>query len=101
MVRERRASGQTLALLAALISQPRAWRHGYELACETGLKSGTLYPILMRLEQRALLEAKWEDAALAGRPPRHLYRLTAQGVVWTREQLAAEAELALPQRGRA
>ena len=101
MVRERRCSGQTLALLAALLAQPGCWRHGYELSGETGLKSGTLYPILMRMEDRGLLAARWEAAAPHGRPPRHLYRLTAQGVSWAREQLATDADLPLPQRGRA
>ena len=42
-------SAQTLAVLAALATEPSAWRHGYDLARETGLKSGTLYPILVRL----------------------------------------------------
>ena len=100
MVRERRCSDQTLALLAALLARPGTWHHGYELASETGLKSGTLYPILMRLEGRGLLASKWESEA-SGRPPRHLYRLTAQGVAWAREQLARDAELPLLQRGRA
>jgi DNA-binding PadR family transcriptional regulator len=43
------------------------------------LKSGTLYPILMRMADRSLLETRWE-AADPGKPPRHMYRLTASGV---------------------
>jgi len=52
-----------------------AWRHGYDLLKELDLKAGTLYPILMRLCDRGVLEATWEADPPAGRPPRHLYRL--------------------------
>jgi DNA-binding PadR family transcriptional regulator len=65
--------------LAALAIGPREWRYGYELGQEVGLKSGSLYPILMRLSDRGWLEAEWEDDVPPGRPPRHLYRLTASG----------------------
>jgi PadR family transcriptional regulator PadR len=73
-------SGQTLAVLAALAGQPSSWRHGYDLARETHLKSGTLYPILIRLADRKLVESRWEEEQPAGRPRRHLYRLTGDGV---------------------
>jgi DNA-binding PadR family transcriptional regulator len=66
--------------LAALLEAPTQWRHGYDIAKQTGLKSGTLYPILIRLAERGLLEASWESEQPAGRPRRHLYRLTADGV---------------------
>lgn len=89
MTRDRKCSDQTLALLAVLTGQPRVWRHGYDLSGETGLKSGTLYPILMRLCDRGFLDSKWVAHEIAGRPPRHMYRLTAQGIAFAREQLAA------------
>ena len=73
-------SAQTLAVLAALSAQPSEWRHGYALARQTGLKSGTLYPILIRLADRGLVEAHWQDEPQPGRPRRHLYRLTAGGL---------------------
>src|SRR5215510_10986970 len=73
-------SAQTLAVLADLCATPSRWRHGYGIARDTGLKSGTLYPILIRLADRGLVEARWEDEQPAGRPRRHLYRLTASGV---------------------
>ena len=76
----RRPSKQTAAVLTALAAQPEAWRYGYELGRELGLQAGSLYPILMRLSDRGLLEASWETDPPAGRPPRHLYRLTAAGV---------------------
>jgi DNA-binding PadR family transcriptional regulator len=80
MVRSRRPSAQTIRLLDALASDPSVWRYGYELGVEVGLRSGSLYPILVRLCDRGLLEARWDDAQPRGRPPRHLYRLTSQGV---------------------
>jgi PadR family transcriptional regulator, regulatory protein PadR len=91
MSQARRFSGQTLGLLAVLIEQPRKWRHGYDLSRDTSLKSGTLYPILMRLCDRGLLESRWEASSEQGRPPRHIYRLTAAGGALAREQLAANS----------
>src|SRR5262245_45363791 len=75
----RRPSPQTASVLQALASQPDTPRYGYELLKELGLEAGTLYPILMRLSDRGLLEASWESEPPRGRPPRHLYRLTADG----------------------
>lgn len=85
MTRVRRPSPQTMAVLGALAAEPTAWRYGYELGLEVGLKAGSLYPILMRLTDRGLLEASWETDPPVGRPPRHLYRLTTRGL-----QLATE-----------
>jgi len=82
-----RISPQTLSLLDALLTHPMRWHHGYALSQQTGLASGTLYPILMRLERREWLETRWEDPSVAGRPPRHLYRLTAEGREWAREEM--------------
>jgi PadR family transcriptional regulator, regulatory protein PadR len=93
-------SPQTLAVLAALGGQPSAWQHGYALARETGLKSGTLYPILIRLADRGLVEACWQDEPVPGRPRRHLYRLTAHGLASATTALAA-AELAEAQLAEA
>ena len=73
-------SAQTLAVLADLAATPSQWRHGYGIARDTGLKSGTLYPVLIRLADRGLVEARWEDEQPAGRPRRHLYRLTPEGL---------------------
>ena len=73
-------SAQTVAVLAALCAHPSEWSHGYALAKQTGLKSGTLYPILIRLSDRGLVEACWQDQPEPGRPRRHLYRVTAEGI---------------------
>ncbi len=81
-------SAQTLSVLAALCAQPSQWCHGYALAKQTGLKSGTLYPILIRLADRGLVEACWQDEPQPGRPRRHLYRLTAAGLAATVDALA-------------
>lgn len=67
-------------MLGALATDPAVWRYGYELGADVGLRSGSLYPILVRLADRGLLEARWEGDPPNGRPPRHLYRLTAQGL---------------------
>lgn len=96
MTQARKLSGQTLALLAVLIEQPRKWRHGYDLSKDTGLKSGTLYPIMMRLGDRGLLESKWEDSSKPGRPPRHVYRLTTAGSALARTQLKSNQGMPVP-----
>jgi PadR family transcriptional regulator, regulatory protein PadR len=75
----RRPSAQTVLVLAALRDAAPEWRHGYELARATGLKSGSLYPILARLGARGLVESSWEEPAPTGRPRRRLHRLTAEG----------------------
>jgi PadR family transcriptional regulator, regulatory protein PadR len=87
-------SAQTLSVLAALSSQPSQWQHGYVLAKETHLKSGTLYPILIRLAERGLVEAHWQDEPEPGRPRRHLYRLTADGLAAASVASAAHAAAA-------
>ena len=89
MPRNRSFSAQTVAVLAALSERPSSWRHGYDLARDTGLKSGTLYPILVRLADRELVEACWEEAQPEGRPRRHLYRLSAEGLAVAAEVLAS------------
>lgn len=87
-----RNSRQTLLLLDALLISPAHWSHGYALSQATGLASGTLYPILMRLEKQGWLETRWELETKAGRPPRHLYRLSGNGREWAREELRAARE---------
>src|SRR4051812_25632313 len=80
MTRSRALSQQACVVLETLLAQPQAWRYGYDLSKETGLKSGTLYPLLMRLSDQGLLEAEWRTPLQPGRPPRHAYRLTGKGV---------------------
>ena len=90
MQRNRPPSPQTVDVLRALASEPARWRYGYDLATEVRLKSGSLYPILVRLADRGLLETSWEPAA-GSRPPRHLYRLTSAGREFVAALSAARA----------
>lgn len=83
-----RLTPQTVCVLDVFVEAPRQWRYGYDISRVAGLKSGTLYPILMRLADRKLLETRWEHAE-PGRPPRHMYRLTPDGLRYAREHLHA------------
>jgi DNA-binding PadR family transcriptional regulator len=76
-------------VLTTLLTEPERWHHGYDLARRTGLRSGTLYPILARLAERGYLERRWEPDPPSGRPPRHLYRLTDDGLAVTDRLLSA------------
>ena len=87
-------SAQTQPVLAALPEQRSRWRHGYALARQTGLKSGTLYLIVIRLANRGLVEGCWQDEPQPGRPRRHLYRLTADGLASATGALARAARQA-------
>ena len=71
------------------MADPLAWRYGYELATEVGLRRVRCIPILVRLSDRALLEATWEADPPVGRPPRHLYRLTSLGREYAAAHLSA------------
>ena len=74
-------SGPTLKVLAILMSSLRDELSGAEIGRETKLASGTLYPILLRLEHAKWLESRWEteDPKALGRPRRRFYRLTGLG----------------------
>jgi PadR family transcriptional regulator PadR len=97
VARVRRPSVQTVRVLEAFAADAVAWRYGYELGHEVGVKAGSLYPILMRLSDRGLLDATWERNLTRGRPPRHLYRLSGAGVELA-AQLAAESSAGRPRR---
>jgi DNA-binding PadR family transcriptional regulator len=85
-----RMSPQTVLVLVEFLQTPSDWKYGYDISRDTGLKSGTLYPILMRLADRALLETRWEIAE-AGKPPRHMYRLTTTGLQLARQESPSTA----------
>ncbi len=80
MPRARALSAHARTILSVLLDASGRWSHGYELAKLAGVKSGTLYPLLIRLEAQGYLEAEWQVASEGGRPPRHAYRLTPSGV---------------------
>jgi PadR family transcriptional regulator, regulatory protein PadR len=92
-----RRTPQTTLVLCELLEAPREWRHGYDISCSSGLKSGTLYPILIRLTNHGLLETKWE-ASESGKPPRHMYRLTQKGARIAKEYVFASQSAPLKQQ---
>ena len=81
-----RMSAQTLKVLAALLSSTRDELPGAEIGRTTKLSSGTLYPILLRLERAGWLESRWEIEApsILGRPRRRFYRITGLGMQKTK-----------------
>ena len=95
MTRTRRPSAQTVAVLQALAEEPSRWRYGYDLCTQLGLQAGSMYPILIRLTDRGLLETSWETERVPGRPARHMYRLTGTGRVYA-SSAAAAARAASP-----
>ena len=97
MARSRAPSPQVIRVLQALAADPTRWRYGYDLATEVHLKSGSLYPILIRLADRALLETSWESGP-PGRPARHLYRLSPTGRDYVAAMDIARAERSVPRR---
>jgi hypothetical protein len=89
MQRNRPPSAQAIKVLGALAADPARWRYGYDLTT-------SLYPILVRLADRGLLETSWEPGQ-GSRPPRHLYRLSLAG----REYVAALPAAPPARAGRA
>lgn len=76
----------TLKVLGVLLDDPTGEHYGLEISKAAGLASGSLYPILARLEQAGWIQGAWEDIdpATAGRRPRRYYRLTPDGVEYAR-----------------
>ena len=84
----------TAVVLAALSS---GCRYGFEIMDATGLASGTVYPILRRLEEAGMLSARWErtvDAHDEQRPPRRYYQITGSGRQAVRDAVARFPALA-------
>jgi DNA-binding PadR family transcriptional regulator len=77
-----RISLQTLHVLEAFLEDPTESLAGADVQKRCGLASGTLYPILLRLESAGWFASRWEniDPSRAGRPRRRLYRLTSTGL---------------------
>ncbi len=74
-----------------LVALARGTRHGFDILDATALASGTVYPILRRLEDAGLVRSRWEPVQRArdeGRPPRRYYELTGSGAEVAREALA-------------
>jgi len=80
----------TQLVLRVLLEVPGEERYGYEVGEAAGLASGTVHPILARLEGAGWVESRWEDvdSSAVGRPARRYYRLTADGADAARDALA-------------
>jgi len=92
----------TQRVLEALLADAERELYGLEIGEVAGLRSGTVHPILARLEGIGWLTSRWEDvdASAEGRPARRYYRLTADGVVAARAALARAYRPALVRRPR-
>jgi DNA-binding PadR family transcriptional regulator len=86
-----RISLQTLRVLEAFLDRPSEELAGADVQKSSGLASGTLYPILLRLESAGWFVSRWEnvDPTRAGRPRRRLYRFTSSGLSQASEIFAS------------
>lgn len=80
----------TQLVLRALLDEPTEEMYGLQICAKAGLPSGTIHPILARLEKLGWLESHWEDIKpeVEGRPRRRYYRLTEDGAERARIALA-------------
>lgn len=80
----------TLPTAMVLMAVSRQYRYGFDISDATGLPSGTVYPVLRRLEEAGLLRSRWEaeqHARAEQRPPRRYYAITGAGAAVVREAL--------------
>jgi PadR family transcriptional regulator PadR len=101
-----RMTQATQLVLRALLAEPTKEMYGLQICTEAGLPSGTIHPILARLENLRWLESRWEDAdpSRAGRPRRRYYRLSDHGAEQARRALAtvpSRAGFRMPRPGTA
>ena len=93
----------TLAVLRVLLDDPTRPRYGFDIARDAGLATGSLYPILARLEQLGWVSSYWEDQGSGdeGRPRRRYYTLTGEGAVSARQALSESLRRNTPRAWRA
>lgn len=86
-----RMSLQTLKVLEAFLESPSDQLSGADVHQRCGIASGTLYPILLRLESAGWFNSRWEsiDPSSEGRPRRRLYKLTSTGLKRASEVFAS------------
>jgi DNA-binding PadR family transcriptional regulator len=91
-----------LKILRVLLEDPMTERYGLELGKAARLSGGSLYPLLMRLEQAGMVVSDWEDAdpSQAGRPRRRFYRLTTEGAEFARRVVQEAQEAITPDLDR-
>lgn len=87
----RRITTPTRKVLAVFMNAPGDEHYGLDIADTAGLKSGSLYPILARLEDHGWLTSRWEDLNPSdeGRPRRRYYKITADGINLAKQALAS------------
>jgi PadR family transcriptional regulator, regulatory protein PadR len=102
MAPQPRLTWAILKVFKVLLDDPAAKHYGLEIGRAAGLPSGSIYPLLMRLEQAELLVSQWEDVdpKAVGRPRRRLYQLTGQGAEVGRQALAEAKRDLAPTWGR-
>lgn len=90
----RRMTIPTQLVLRALLLDPAREMYGIEVGQAAGLPSGTVHPILARLEGAGWAESRWEDIdpRAEGRPARRYYRLSTDGVQFARDALASRSQ---------
>jgi DNA-binding PadR family transcriptional regulator len=81
-------TGPLERVLGAFLADPAASRYGYDLMKAARLPSGTLYPLLGRLEHQKLVASAWETPQQEGQRPRKYYQLTGEGIRIARLELA-------------
>jgi PadR family transcriptional regulator, regulatory protein PadR len=81
-------TGPLERVLGAFLADPAAPRYGYDLMKVARLPSGTLYPLLARLEREKLVASAWESPQQEGQRPRKYYRLTGEGIQIARLEFA-------------
>jgi PadR family transcriptional regulator, regulatory protein PadR len=87
-------TGPLRRVLQVFLSDLSARHYGYDLMKAAKLPSGTLYPMLARLQDQGLLTSAWDPQArdAGGRPPRKHYQLTGEGIRVARLELAQAAQ---------
>lgn len=78
-----------LKTLLFLLTNKSRWQSGTDISRATLVASGTIYPLLARLEREGWVKSKWEkiDPVKEGRPRRHLYKITQKGITYTQSTL--------------
>jgi PadR family transcriptional regulator, regulatory protein PadR len=96
-------TGPVERVLRAFLADPSVPRYGYDLMKASGLPSGTLYPLLSRLQEQGLVTSAWEPAGIdsSGRPARRYYWLTDEGIETGRQELARASAGRAARAGRA
>ena len=84
-------TGPVQQVLRAMLDDAAVPRYGLQISKQAGLETGTLYPVMARLERVGWVESSWEDPDLSisdGRPRRRYYQLTKDGAEQARLALA-------------